>query len=79
MKKKRILTGLLLVSVAALSFAACGKKKDKQTTSKITTKAKTTTKATTTKKSEEKQVSSLYCSKQTGIIAMDIRSYNNSL
>ena len=38
MKKRRILSSLLIVSLAALSFTACGKKTTKNKDSKITTK-----------------------------------------
>ena len=59
MKKRKILTGLLLVSIAALSFVACGKKKNNKTNA--TTKSNITTKAnTTTKKSESLSGSKCY-------------------
>ena len=48
MKKTKIFKSFFIVGLAALSFTACGKKKNKQTTNKATT----TSRQTTTKKTE---------------------------
>ena len=75
MKKKHILTGLLMVTLSALAFTACGKKKD--TTTKtgsktvVTTKSKTnvTTKEKTTTKEEKLSSKICYFNEDNGTIA----------
>ena len=80
MKKKRILTGLLLVSVAAFAFTACGKKKSKTTGAK-TTQAKITTKASTTTKKQDEIKLTNYFTKDinNGLIGFEVRKKNDEL
>ncbi len=91
MKKKKLFTGLLLVSMAALAFTACGKKTTKTNkttkagdkTTKVTTKATTTQKVTTakqtTKKDETISINHYLCDADTGIIAMDVQMKGDRL
>ena len=46
-KKKNLFKGLLLVSIATLTFVGCGKSKDKKTSKKVTTESRVTTVAPT--------------------------------
>ena len=52
MKKTNFFKSFFIVSLAALSFTACGKKKNATTNSKTTTTKKTTKRQTTTKSTE---------------------------
>ena len=85
MKKKKIITGLLLVSMAALAFTACGKKTTKTSkttknntqvttssktqTTKKQTSGKVTTEKQTTKKQEIVSVKKCYFNANDGLIA----------
>lgn len=74
MKKNHIFSGLIMVSLAALAFTACGKKKA------TTTKENTTTVAPEPDPTPEaEKTSSYYCKKDIGVIALEVRQKEGKL
>lgn len=80
MKKKGLLKGFLICTIAALSFTACGKKKDNATTKdNTTTVAPTPTPDPTPSDQDNVKKSSYYAKEDNGILAMEVRESNSKL
>ena len=73
MKKKHIFSGLLMVTLAALAFTACGKKK----TNPTTTKDNTTTVAP--EPEVEEKTKNYFAKEVNGIMAFEVRKENNEI